>query len=54
MDFLNYEFERKRRKNKERDFTRRKCDAIQKKVHKVEKLILPNTVKIGRGDRKEY
>ncbi len=32
----------------------RKCDAIQQKVHKVGKLVFPNAVEIGRGDRKEH
>ncbi len=30
------------------------CDVIQQKVHKVGKLIFPNAVEIGSGDRKEH
>ncbi len=30
------------------------CDAIQQKVHKVGKLIFPDAVEIGTGDRKEH
>ncbi len=29
------------------------CDAIQQKVHEVGKLVFPDAVGIGRGDRKE-
>ncbi len=31
-----------------------KCDAIQQKVQEVGKLVFPNAVEIGRGDRKEH
>ncbi len=31
-----------------------KCVAIQQRVHKVGKLVFPNAVGIGKGDRKEH
>ncbi len=30
------------------------CDAIQQKVHNVGKLVFPNEMEIGKGDRKEH